>query len=383
MVRRMFTTIAALAAALLTAVSAQADIGYAQAAEVAQALRPDLPLYGLRLRTQAGRNFYASSQVDAFGTLFQTAKIDASTGVVFNQGTEPVLPPLHIEVGAVMARLGALTLGFGTAVAAATANTGQPESQIRRVDLSSVYFMIVYDIRYQDGTRVLVDGATGAIVDGDGAPTAGNSVDPAQFVQSIALARGCVAPNWVLFDLSVQHTATGLATSALFLNPANTRVKQVDLLAGQASVVQFTPIGHLGQSVAALRPRVPTVVVSAEQFVARIAVDFPGALVSGIKLSSRALGAGFRTRWSAMLLTTQGPLLEYSIDATVPVTQGLAFAQMAAPAIPGDLNGDGRVLGDDLGELVQMFGQFYPPFDLDQDGAVGGGDLAILLQHWG
>lgn len=383
MARRLFTTIAALAAALFTAVSAHADIGFAQAAGIARALHPDLPLYGLRARTQAGRRFYASSQIDAFGTLFQTAKIDAITGVVFNEDTEAVLPPLDIEVNAVAARLESLTLDFAQALAIATQRTGQPEANLRRIDLSSIFFMIVYDLRYQDGTRVLVDGATGSIVDDDGTATPGNSVPPAQLAQCIALARARVTPNSVLFDLAVQQTPAGLATSALFLDPVNTRVRQVDLCGTQASVVQFAPIGHLGQIVAALRPRVSTVVVSAEQFVARIATDFPGGLVSGIKLSSRVLSTGVRTRWSATLLTAQGSQLEYSIDATVPITQGLAFAQIASPAIPGDFNGDGHVLGDDLGEFMQMFGQFYPPFDLDQDGAVGGGDLAILLQHWG
>jgi hypothetical protein len=50
--------------------------------------------------------------------------------------------------------------------------------------------------------------------------------------------------------------------------------------------------------------------------------------------------------------------------------------------VPGDLNGDGRVDGLDLGSLLAAWGTAGPA-DLDGDGSVDGADLGILLSNWG
>ncbi len=56
------------------------------------------------------------------------------------------------------------------------------------------------------------------------------------------------------------------------------------------------------------------------------------------------------------------------------------------PALPGDLNGDGAVDGDDLGALLGAWGPCPPDppcdADLDGNGIVDGGDLGVLLGNW-
>ncbi len=52
-----------------------------------------------------------------------------------------------------------------------------------------------------------------------------------------------------------------------------------------------------------------------------------------------------------------------------------------APAIPGDLDGNARVDGADLGILLSAWGAGGPG-DIDNDGSVGGSDLGILLANW-
>jgi subtilisin family serine protease len=47
-----------------------------------------------------------------------------------------------------------------------------------------------------------------------------------------------------------------------------------------------------------------------------------------------------------------------------------------------DLNGDGRVGGEDLAILLSEWGASGSPADLDASGIVDGGDLAILLARW-
>jgi uncharacterized protein (DUF2141 family) len=48
----------------------------------------------------------------------------------------------------------------------------------------------------------------------------------------------------------------------------------------------------------------------------------------------------------------------------------------------GDLNGDGRVDGNDLGILLASWSNAGPG-DLNGDGVVNGDDLGILLGAWG
>jgi uncharacterized membrane protein len=50
---------------------------------------------------------------------------------------------------------------------------------------------------------------------------------------------------------------------------------------------------------------------------------------------------------------------------------------------PGDLNGDGRVDGGDLGLLLAAWGTNDPAADLSGDGDVNGADLGLLLALWG
>lgn len=58
---------------------------------------------------------------------------------------------------------------------------------------------------------------------------------------------------------------------------------------------------------------------------------------------------------------------------------------VAAPAgepVPGDLNGDGRVDGEDLGSLLSVWGSGDLAADLTGDGVVDGNDLGALLGLW-
>ena len=50
---------------------------------------------------------------------------------------------------------------------------------------------------------------------------------------------------------------------------------------------------------------------------------------------------------------------------------------------PGDLNGDGKVDGADMGLMLGAWGASDPAADLDGDGDVDGADLGLLLGAWG
>ena len=68
--------------------------------------------------------------------------------------------------------------------------------------------------------------------------------------------------------------------------------------------------------------------------------------------------------------------------AGAPVSVEVAIKGPVATAIVGDLNGDGRVDGIDLGQLLSAWNT-PGPGDLNGDGIVSGPDLGLLLAAWG
>lgn len=380
---RRFQATVALLLTLLASMHAGADIGYSEAVGIACAARPGEPLFGIRKRTHRGVPVFAAKLVQPFATNYSSLKIDTVTGSILNEDTEPILPPADIEAIALLARYEELEVGFDEVLTAATQATGQSEDQIVRVDLAMEFLLLFYDIRFTDGTRVLVDGVTGIAYDNNETAQTGHTVTTQELSVIVDNARVAAGPGWVPFESEVFAHPTGLASSTLLVNPLNGRVKQVTAHAGLVEVVQFTPVGTLAEGVAALRPALPSVVVSPSQFLERLAAELSGATVANIKLASRLRNGSIQTRWGASVLLPSGDSAEYALDATVPASQGALLGQLAAPTIEGDFNGDGHVLVDDLVGLMSVFGEIDPVHDLDRDGAVGGGDLAILLRNWG
>lgn len=68
-------------------------------------------------------------------------------------------------------------------------------------------------------------------------------------------------------------------------------------------------------------------------------------------------------------------------EGTVSVSVDAQLVAFGEPtAIVGDLNGDGKVNGADLGLLLAAWGT--PDGDLDGNGTTGGSDLGVLLANW-
>ena len=53
-----------------------------------------------------------------------------------------------------------------------------------------------------------------------------------------------------------------------------------------------------------------------------------------------------------------------------------------SPGVPGDLDGDGRVNGSDLGLLLSVWNQKSKDYDLTGDGIVTGKDIGAMLASW-
>lgn len=61
-----------------------------------------------------------------------------------------------------------------------------------------------------------------------------------------------------------------------------------------------------------------------------------------------------------------------------------ADGTLGTPTVPGDVNGDGKVNGVDLGAVLGTYGPAAPgsPTDFDQNGVVDGSDLGVVLGNW-
>ena len=60
----------------------------------------------------------------------------------------------------------------------------------------------------------------------------------------------------------------------------------------------------------------------------------------------------------------------------------LVVNYVPADAIPGDVNGDGKVNGADIGVLLAAWGATSGASDVNRDGIVNGADLGVLLSNW-
>ncbi|MFG0276214.1 MAG: S8 family serine peptidase [Phycisphaerales bacterium] len=95
--------------------------------------------------------------------------------------------------------------------------------------------------------------------------------------------------------------------------------------------------------------------------------------VEQVHVASPEIGAWtVRIIGRAVNIGTQG----YALAVTGDLTDGVACL--------GDIDGDGVVNGQDLGELLGEWGQNRSaPYDLTGDGVVNGNDLGVLLGMWG
>jgi hypothetical protein len=373
--------LAALAVCALNRVAC-CDIGFAQAAEIARSANPARPLCGIKQRVRGDERVFATSNINLVNTLTYTLDIDAVTGAIVGEELEEILPPEDLESAAVLARIPLVEIDFPDALVRANAALGRTDADVFRIDLESEFFMIFYQVRYNDGARMIVDAVSGRVIADKDDATVDNAIAVDLMQARIAAAQALAGAPWVVFEADAFVREDGFATTVLLLNPVNGRVRQVDALGPTSTMLTYTPIGRLADDVEALRAELATVVDTPSEFVAHVAETFPGALVATVALDTRVRDGAVRTRWSATLLTAAGESIEYSIDATTPIGRGVALVRLARARMAGDLDQDGAIGASDLGEVMQSFGEQYPPHDLDGDGVVGSRDVAWILQHW-
>jgi len=108
-------------------------------------------------------------------------------------------------------------------------------------------------------------------------------------------------------------------------------------------------------------------------------------------------GVGCGGEWGLLFdgfINSSYPIFEWIVPASVAGTTvpyfciphcliGMIGEIVVAPAaIPGDINHDGFVNGQDLTALLSAWGTNDASADVDGDGIVGGSDLSTVLANW-
>lgn len=376
--------LAVLVLALLDGVSveARADIGFAQAASTAQIFNPGRKLVSMRRRVRnTGVIEYNTGFIDAKCVSMYGTDLNGTTGFVIGTAVEQLVFPENVAMQDTWAMIPQATVSFGQALGALRKRTGRPDSMIERIDLMSELWMLQYVVQYTDTTRYLVDAITGEVTPAVDLATPANSVSPATYWQRVQRAYELSAADagWYPIFGATGHTDQGIPVGITLLNPANGRLKQVDMLGAQHQSLEFSPIGHLLLVANGLRGVVAYTQVSVGQFLARIQAEFPGGKVADIGLQAQMNNTGTVVTWNATILTATGQSVVFSLNAMTAAGSG----NSPSPDRPGDYNCDNHVTGEDLAELLLRYNRENCDFDLDQDGWVKGEDLGILLSNWG
>lgn len=90
-------------------------------------------------------------------------------------------------------------------------------------------------------------------------------------------------------------------------------------------------------------------------------------------------GAGIDLAWVDLTAIRFVRIVNDGVTSTPEID---AVADVAAVAATPDMNGDGRVDGADMGQLLARWGTNDPAADFDGDGTVAGSDLGALLAGW-
>ena len=142
------------------------------------------------------------------------------------------------------------------------------------------------------------------------------------------------------------------------------------------STIAFTPSGN---QLARLQPVIAalgSITVSFADALNAAFGDHPGALgVHEIELEAVGTGIFFEVE----LVNAQGFEIDVYIDA---MGQAQRSSVAGVNYHPCDYDRDGRVQGNDLAELLAVWGTMNPGYDLDGDQIVTGFELGFLLAAW-
>lgn len=370
-------------ASLALAGPALAQVSMVDAIAISEAAVANRRLVEISREIDGGRTIWWSEFVNADLTNVLEIGIDASTGAIIEQEFEPIGAEDLAAYQAIVAIPDGALVTFAEAVAAAQQAAGTAQFPVYG-EIEFNAGILAYEIEFLPSQAwYYVDATTGAVLIENGNDASDEDITtPAAMLSAIDAAFALNALPVLEAEVEYGYGRAGNAASVVEVLQWDAKTARlvettVDVGSGNIlSTIAFTPSGN---QLARLQPVIAalgSITVSFADALNAAFGDHPGALgVHEIELEAVGTGIFFEVE----LVNAQGFEIDVYIDA---MGQAQRSSVAGVNYHPCDYDRDGRVQGNDLAELLAVWGTMNPGYDLDGDQIVTGVELGFLLAAW-
>jgi len=368
-------------------VQAQVWIGFDQAVETMALFVPECKVTKVEYSVDPATVrtivtvFGATNKLDIGYTL----EIDAVTGVPNALTAQPLLDFDRTLMLSVFPRLQFCTMTFGQAAQASADALSRPVNRVRLVFLGYANTLLTYTARFDDLALVHCDSIAGVrLADGfEGEPPV--RVTSAQLSSAISAAELALGPNWRFLRSKMVAQAPAVVCDIDMLEPVKNVVRRARVTLGAPNQVvlsaPYTARGTLGSD-AALRSNPATRVPGTPQ---QAAARMNSSATNIRFFDFRFSNLGGLPKWCGSVDSPQVHLsAEFTmfLSANEPTATGFIWGRREFALAAGDFDRDNRITGYELAEILNTWGEFYPPYDLNDSGLIDAGDLSVILSAW-
>lgn len=371
------------ATSLAIALPAVADIGFAQAIDIARATVPNTTLFEITQRTQSGDLIYQPALFAAPTTQWEM-RINSATGSVAHLEDGPMSASDLAKLEVIMSLLPAATVDFAQAIDLSVA--AAPAGALPNKASYDIEFnMLAIKVLLNDSDiSIYIDTVTGnQIPHHEAGEDHEDSVAGTSFIA--ALDAAIASTGLPVLRAEAEDQAGAASVNTLFWDAAGGQLVLVTVNATTMTVTgsqAWTPtaaqLAQFADDIAVL----PLMTVGASAAAQSALAQNVGAILHAVELEPEHGSA----TWKVELITATGFELDVFVDAGVPSSSGCYYGcyyvRAAVNFAPSDLNQDGVVNGADIGLLLGLWGSFDPINDLNGDGVINGGDLGVMLGSW-
>jgi len=325
--------------------------------------------------------FGATNKLDV-GYLLE---IDAVTGIPNSLSAQPLLDFDRTLMLSIFPRLQFCTMDFGQAAQASADALSRPVNRVRIVFLGYANTLLTYTARFDDFVLVHCDSIAGVrLADGfEGEPVA--RATSAQVSSAISAAELALGPNWRFLRSKMVAQSPAIVCDIDMLEPAKNIVRRARVTLGAPNQVvlsaPFTARGTLLEDASMRRDPAVRVPGTPQQAAARMNSSASNVRFFDFRFSNLA---GL-PKWSGSVDSPQVHLsAEFTmfLSANEPTATGFIWGRREFALAAGDFDRDARITAYELAEILNAWGEFYPPYDLNESGLIDAGDLSMILGAW-
>jgi len=311
--------------------------------------------------------------------------IDAVTGAPVSLSSAPLTDFERSQLLPVLPRLQFCTMTFGAAAQTSATALSRPVNRVRLVMLGYANTLLAYTARFDDLVLVHCDSIAGVrLADGfEGEPVA--RATSAQVSSAISSAELALGPSWRFLRSKLVAQTPAVVCDIDMLEPVKNIVRRARVTLGAPNQVvlsvPFQSRGTLADDAAMRRNPAVRVPSTPQEAAARMHASATNVRFFDFRFSN----LGGQPKWCGSVDSPQVHLsAEFTmfLSANEVASTGFIWGRREFALAAGDFNRDARITAYELAEILNTWGEFYPPYDLNESGLIDAGDLAIILSAW-